>query len=70
MQARGDNLVSLMKAFANSSELLNAQERESFRSTAITSEGERPVFFDYLSLFLVSHNLCFNVFSITRLIIF
>lgn len=77
MQARGDNLFSLMKAFANSSELLNAQERESFRSAAITSEGERPVFFDYLSLFLVYyskrqavvfHSLPFAIFLLMPLL--
>ncbi|XP_051144524.1 uncharacterized protein LOC127260697 isoform X2 [Andrographis paniculata] len=55
VQARGDNLFSLMKAFANSSELLNSQERES-RSAAVVSKGERPVFFDYLSLFLVFYS--------------
>ncbi|KAL0408491.1 UNVERIFIED_CONTAM: Endoplasmic reticulum metallopeptidase 1 [Sesamum radiatum] len=56
MQARGDNLFSLMKAFANSSKLLNAQERGSFRAAASNSEDERPIFFDYLSQYLVVYS--------------
>ncbi|XP_011071219.1 endoplasmic reticulum metallopeptidase 1 [Sesamum indicum] len=56
IQARGDNLFSLMKAFANSSKLLNAQERVSFRAAASGSEGERPIFFDYLSQYLVVYS--------------
>ncbi|KAL8550649.1 hypothetical protein ACS0TY_009170 [Phlomoides rotata] len=38
MQARGDNMFSLMKAFVNSSNLLTAQERESLRADASGSE--------------------------------
>ncbi|XP_073130207.1 uncharacterized protein [Henckelia pumila] len=56
MQARGDNLFSVMKAFANSSKLLNAQERVSFTAAASRSEGERAVFFDYFSQFLVLYS--------------
>ncbi|KAK6116593.1 hypothetical protein DH2020_049699 [Rehmannia glutinosa] len=56
MQARGDNLFSLMKAFANSTKLLTAQERESFRVAASGSKGERPVFFDYFAHFLVFYS--------------
>lgn len=57
MQARGDNLFSLMKAFANSSNLLNAQERESLRDFAGQSKDETPIFFDYFAHFLVCYNL-------------
>lgn len=46
-----------MKAFANSSKLLIAQERESFRAAASGSKGERPVFFDFFARLLVCHNL-------------
>ncbi|KAG8383293.1 hypothetical protein BUALT_Bualt05G0169600 [Buddleja alternifolia] len=56
MQARGENLFSVMKAFANSRKLLNAQERESFRAATSGPEGERPVFFDYFSWFLVFYS--------------
>ncbi|XP_027097684.2 endoplasmic reticulum metallopeptidase 1 [Coffea eugenioides] len=51
MQARGDNLFSVVKAFTNSSMLQNARERESLRHAA--NHDERAVFFDYLSWFLV-----------------
>ncbi|KAL3818686.1 hypothetical protein ACJIZ3_004591 [Penstemon smallii] len=53
MQARGDNLFSLMKAFANSSNLSNAQERELSRAAGSGLEGERPHYFDYFSRFLI-----------------
>ncbi|PIN05600.1 Aminopeptidases of the M20 family [Handroanthus impetiginosus] len=56
MQARGENLFSIMKVFANSSKLLNALQRESFRAAASGSEGERPVFFDYFAQFLVFYS--------------
>lgn len=53
IQARGDNLISLVKAFSNSSMLRNAYERKSLRETANIYHDEPPVFFDYFSLFLV-----------------
>ncbi|KAI3452600.1 hypothetical protein Pfo_009264 [Paulownia fortunei] len=56
MQARGDNLFSLMKAFANSSKLLTAQERKSIGAAASGSKGERPIFFDYFAQFLVFYS--------------
>lgn len=56
MQARGDNLFRLMKAFANSAKLLTAQERESLRDSASPSKGERPIFFDYFARFLVIYS--------------
>ncbi|GFP88378.1 endoplasmic reticulum metallopeptidase 1 [Phtheirospermum japonicum] len=57
MQARGDNLFSLMKAFASSTKLLTAQQRESFGAAASGSKGESPVFFDYFAQFLVCRYL-------------
>ncbi|KAJ6689179.1 hypothetical protein OIU85_005570 [Salix viminalis] len=55
LQARGDNLISILKAFTNSSKLQSARERE---SKAITNDykDERAVFFDYLSWFLIFYS--------------
>ncbi|KAK3443323.1 endoplasmic reticulum metallopeptidase 1 [Eucalyptus grandis] len=50
VQARGDNLFSLVKAFTTSSMLRNAHEREHIGSTG---SDERAVFFDYLSWILI-----------------
>lgn len=52
MQARGDNLFNLVKAFTNSSKLENAHDR------GLTKErdDEQPMFFDYLSWFLVCYH--------------
>ncbi|XWS34580.1 hypothetical protein CRYUN_Cryun21dG0050400 [Craigia yunnanensis] len=47
MQARGDNLYSTVKAFAESSKLKNAHERESL-GVSDEYNDERAVFFDYL----------------------
>ncbi|OVA09514.1 Peptidase M28 [Macleaya cordata] len=58
MQARGENLFSLIKAFTSSSKLRNAQERASV--SAVTNEPmddrDRAVFFDYLSWFTVYYS--------------
>ncbi|KAG6405705.1 hypothetical protein SASPL_133297 [Salvia splendens] len=56
MQARGDNLFSLMKAFANSSNLLTAQERKSLRDSTSQPKGGRPIYFDYFARFLVLYS--------------
>ncbi|KAG5222415.1 endoplasmic reticulum metallopeptidase [Salix suchowensis] len=55
LQARGDNLLSILKAFTNSSKLQSARERE---SKAVTNDykDERAVFFDYLSWFLIFYS--------------
>ena len=53
MQARGDNLLSILKAFTNSSMLRTAHERESLGATSNDYKDERAVFFDYLSWFMV-----------------
>lgn len=55
MQARGDNLVSVLKAFCNSSKLQNAHDRASLKATGIKNKDERAIFFDYLTWFMVSH---------------
>ncbi|WCJ38750.1 Zn-dependent exopeptidases superfamily protein [Euphorbia peplus] len=56
MQARGDNLFSVLKAFTSSSKLRNAQERETLRETSDDYKDERAVFFDYLSWFMVFYS--------------
>ncbi|CAI9093219.1 OLC1v1028664C2 [Oldenlandia corymbosa var. corymbosa] len=53
LQARGDNLFSLIKAFTNSSMLKNAYERESLREIGTQYHDEKAVFFDFFSWFLV-----------------
>ncbi|KAA8533304.1 hypothetical protein F0562_033163 [Nyssa sinensis] len=79
IQARGDNLFSVIKAFTNSSMLQNAHERESLTAAANGSDEERPVFFDYLSYFmlfysrkqaLVLHRMLFHAIGIILAIIF
>ena len=52
IQARGDNLFSIIKAFTNSSMLQNAHDRESFAATA-NNYVDQDVFFDYLTWFMV-----------------
>ena len=61
MQARGDNLLSILKAFTNSSKLLSAREREYLEATTNDYKDERAIFFDYLSWFIVrckTYNIC------------
>ncbi|KAK3040851.1 hypothetical protein RJ639_029195 [Escallonia herrerae] len=56
IQARGENLFSIIKAFTNSSKLRNGHERESLRAAASGSDNGRPIFFDYLSWFLIYYS--------------
>nr|CAN74144.1 hypothetical protein VITISV_011748 [Vitis vinifera] len=56
IQARGENLLSITRAFANSSKLLNAHERESLKVAANEPKDERAVFFDYLSWFMIFYS--------------
>lgn len=56
IQARGENLVSMVKAFTNSSKLRNAQETESSAATANRYMDERAVFFDYLTWFMIFYS--------------
>ncbi|XP_021281761.1 endoplasmic reticulum metallopeptidase 1 [Herrania umbratica] len=55
MQARGDNLYSAVKAFAESPKLKNALERESF-GISDDYNDERAVFFDYLTWFMIFYS--------------
>ncbi|XP_072972692.1 uncharacterized protein [Typha angustifolia] len=55
IQARGENLLSLVKAFANSSMVLDAKER-SLRAVSNGMKNDRAVFFDYLSLYMVIYS--------------
>ena len=57
IQARGDNLFNLIKAFTNSSKLENAHDRALNTRSGVRSDDEQPMFFDYLSWFLVWYNL-------------
>ena len=60
MQARGDNLLSLLKAFTNSSKLQSAREREYLEASINDYKDERAVFFDFLSWFIV----CCKIYDI------
>lgn len=65
MQARGENLISVLKAFTSSSKLKVASERKSLDVDANSDMVERAVFFDYLTLIMVSafdsiHHLLFS----------
>ncbi|KVI05779.1 Peptidase M28 [Cynara cardunculus var. scolymus] len=55
IQARGDNLFNLLKAFTNSSKLENAHDRGLNRGSGTSDDGQ-PMFFDYLSLFMVYYS--------------
>ncbi|PON50645.1 Peptidase M [Parasponia andersonii] len=56
IQARGENLFSIIKAFANSSKLQNAHNRESHEVTAYSEKSEHAVFFDYLTWFMIYYS--------------
>ncbi|KAG6651302.1 hypothetical protein I3843_06G095700 [Carya illinoinensis] len=53
IQARGENLFSLMKAFTNSSKLRNPHDRELL---VATDADEQSVFFDYLTWFMIFYS--------------
>ncbi|PPD80044.1 hypothetical protein GOBAR_DD23022 [Gossypium barbadense] len=53
MQARGDNLYSAVKAFAESAKLRNARQRESLGVSNGNDDGQ-AVFFDYLAWFMLN----------------
>ncbi|KAE8713496.1 putative Signal peptidase complex subunit [Hibiscus syriacus] len=55
IQARGDNLYSTVKAFAESSKLKNGHERESLGVSDEYDDG-RVVFFDYLTWFMIFYS--------------
>lgn len=56
IQGRGENLIRLVKAFSNSSLLLN-EAKNTHRSDKSLGTDERAVFFDYLTFFMASHFL-------------
>lgn len=56
IQARGENVIRIVKAFTLSTKMQNAYVRESL----IVNDGlehERPIFFDYMSWFLVKYEM-------------
>lgn len=53
MQVRGENLMSLLMAFTNSSSLMNAKERAQLKNQTTGATEKRPVFFDFLGWFMV-----------------
>ncbi|KAJ6851924.1 endoplasmic reticulum metallopeptidase 1 isoform X1 [Iris pallida] len=55
IQARGENLFSLIDAFGSSSMVLNAKQR-SLQALANQTKDDRAIFFDYLSLFMVFYS--------------
>lgn len=63
MQARGENLISVLKAFTSSSKLKVASERKSLDVDVDSDNFERAVLFDYLTSFMVGafdsvHHFC------------
>ncbi|KAJ7957577.1 Endoplasmic reticulum metallopeptidase 1 [Quillaja saponaria] len=56
IQARGDNLFSLLKAFTNSSKLQSSHERESGQAAVNKYKDEGAIFFDYLSWFMIYYS--------------
>ncbi|KAI4373791.1 hypothetical protein MLD38_011871 [Melastoma candidum] len=53
IQVRGDNLLSLVKGFTNSSLLKNSWQRKALETANNVSSSDRAVFFDYFSWFMV-----------------
>ena len=53
IQARGENLFSIIKTFTNSANIQNTYKKKSSEVTASTFNDERAVFFDYFSWFMV-----------------
>lgn len=56
IQARGENLFSLIRAFTNSSKLQSVHERSLVTLESYANEEDRAVFFDYLSLILILYS--------------
>ncbi|RZB96209.1 Endoplasmic reticulum metallopeptidase 1 isoform B [Glycine soja] len=53
IQARGENLFSIIKTFTNSANIQNTYKKKSSEVTASTFNDERAVFFDYFSWFMI-----------------
>ena len=60
IQARGDNLFSLIKGFANSSMLQNFNKQASPEITIHQDKDDGAIFFDYLSWFMVCFEYCYT----------
>lgn len=58
IQARGENLFSIIKAFTNSPKLQNTYQTNSSEVTPSLFQDERAIFFDYLSWFMVCTEVC------------
>ncbi|KAE9601111.1 hypothetical protein Lal_00023902 [Lupinus albus] len=56
IQARGENLFSIIKTFTNSSKLKNTYLTNSSEVNANTFNDERAIFFDYLSWFMIFYS--------------
>ncbi|XP_020260937.1 endoplasmic reticulum metallopeptidase 1 isoform X1 [Asparagus officinalis] len=71
IQARGENMISLIKAFAGSPVLLSAEQR-SIEALKNKDKDDRPIYFDYLSLFMIfySRKVALVVHSMPAIIFF
>lgn len=56
MQIRGENLMSLLRVFTNSSSLMNAKDRANMKTQKNGGTEMRPVFFDFLGWFMISYS--------------
>ncbi|KAI5070997.1 hypothetical protein GOP47_0013248 [Adiantum capillus-veneris] len=56
MQIRGENLMSLLRAFSSSSKLLNARDRAALQDKQTSEREKRPIFFDFLGWFMISYS--------------
>ncbi|XP_010250754.1 PREDICTED: endoplasmic reticulum metallopeptidase 1 isoform X2 [Nelumbo nucifera] len=56
IQARGENLFSVIKAFANSSKLQNAHERIALAVADNKTKDDHAIFFDYLSWVMIFYS--------------
>ncbi|KAI0530756.1 hypothetical protein KFK09_000304 [Dendrobium nobile] len=55
IQARGENIIRLLHAFASSTMLLNSKQRN-LEVPATKKSNDRAVYFDYLSLFMIFYS--------------
>ncbi|XP_057419329.1 uncharacterized protein LOC130713574 [Lotus japonicus] len=56
IQARGENLFSIIKAFTNSPKLQNTYQTNYSEVTPSLVQDERAIFFDYLSWFMIFYS--------------
>jgi hypothetical protein len=60
IQARGENLFSIIKAFTDSSKLQNRYQTNFSEARASLFNEERAIFFDYLSWFMVCSEVVYS----------